>query len=307
MTAQDEAPHVLAIVGPTASGKSDMAIILAEELGGEVVSADAMQVYQGMDIGTAKVPVGGRRGIPHHLIDILDPVEESSAADIQRRGRLAIDEIRSAGRVPIVAGGSGLYISALLDDLEFGGTDRQIRSRLEDDLAAMGPEELHAQLSRIDPAAAGAILPSNGRRIVRALEYIEVTGEPYRARFAPAPAYPSVRVGLVVPWDALDQRIDTRVRRMWSDGMVAEVQRLLEAGLGRTAAGAIGYAQAIAQLRGELTEEQAMEETAVATRRLARRQMRWMRRDSRVVWRAYDDPGLLAEVVHLYRTAVRTP
>ncbi len=293
-------PPILALVGPTASGKSALAIDVARRLDAEIISADSMQIYRGMDIGTAKVPPADRRGVPHHLIDILEPSDEATVAEFQACGRVAIDEVRAAGRVPVVVGGSGLYISALIDNLEFGGIDARVRADLEDELAREGAAHLHRRLSGQDPAAAELILPGNGRRIVRALEFIAVTGRPFPARFAPVPAYPSVRIGLQVPLEDLDRRIEERVRGMWAGGMVDETRGLQSGGLSRTAAEAIGYSQALAQIAGELSEEEAQAQTALATRRFARRQMRWMRRDPLVTWCDHNADDLSAQVVALY-------
>ncbi|HVU74951.1 MAG TPA: tRNA (adenosine(37)-N6)-dimethylallyltransferase MiaA [Mycobacteriales bacterium] len=284
-------PPVLVIVGPTASGKTALGIELARRLGGEVVNADAMQLYRGMDIGTAKATVEERRGVPHHLLDVLDPAEEASVAEFQQLARTAVDDVRSRGRAAIVVGGSGLYVRALLDDLTFPGTDPAVRQRLEAELAQLGAAALHARLAQVDPAAAAALLPTNGRRIVRALEVVEITGEPFTATLPPygEPRWGAVQLGLDPPTDDLDARIAARVDRMWDDGIVVEAAALAVAGggLSRTAARALGYAQALAQIAGTMSEEEARAETATATRRLARRQMSWFRRDPRVRWLAH--------------------
>jgi tRNA dimethylallyltransferase len=279
--------QVIAVVGATATGKSGLAIALARALGGEVVNADSMQLYQGMDIGTAKEPEAARQGVPHHLLDIWPVTRTANVADYQKLARAAIDGIMARGHVPVLVGGSGLYVRAALDDLHFYGTDRGIRARLESELAGLGPAALHARLAALDPAAAAAILPSNGRRIVRALEVIELTGGPFAATM---PAYeqvrPAVQIGLTLPRPELDQRIAARVDRMWQAGFEAEVKDLVHQGLrdGKTACRALGYRQVLRHLDGELTLDEAREETVKATRRFARRQESWFRRDPRVHW-----------------------
>jgi tRNA dimethylallyltransferase len=279
--------HVIAVVGATATGKSGLAIKLARALGGEIVNADSMQLYQGMNIGTAKEPETARQGVPHHLFDIWPVTQTANVADYAKLARAAIDEIIARGRVPVLAGGSGLYVRAALDDLDFPGTDPVIRARLEDELAQEGAPALHARLAGLDPAAAAAILPGNGRRIVRALEVIEISGRPFTATL---PAYqhnrPAVQIGLARPRPELDLRIADRVDRMWRAGLEAEVRSLVDQGLrdGRTASRALGYQQLLRYLDGEWTLEQARLETIKATRRFARRQESWFRRDPRVRW-----------------------
>jgi tRNA dimethylallyltransferase len=280
---------LIVIVGATAAGKSDLAIDLALALGGEVINADSMQLYRGMDIGTAKLTMAERRGVPHHLLDIWDVTRTASVAEYQVLAGHVIDDIEARGRVPVLVGGSGLYIRAALGDLEFPGTDEGIRSRLEGELAASGPGALHRRLQTADPAAAAAILPSNGRRIVRALEVIELSGRPFSATL---PAYdggrPAVQVGLSVDRPELDRRIEARVDRMRAAGFEAEVRGLAARGLreGRTASRALGYQQILRALDGEWTQEQAREETIRSTRRFAHRQESWFRRDPRVSWLA---------------------
>lgn len=287
---------MIAVVGPTAAGKSDLAVDLALRLGGECINTDSMQLYRGMDIGTAKLDESERRGVPHHLLDIWDVTVTASVAEYQRLVRPLMDRID----VPILVGGSGLYVRAALDDLEFPGTDAGIRAALEAELAERGSGVLHARLREKDPAAAAAILPSNGRRIVRALEVIELTGRPFSATMPSYDAvYPSVQLGVEVPRPVLDERIELRVRRMWEAGLVDEVRGLLPLGLalGRTAGRALGYAQVLRFLDGEWSEEQAFEETVRATRRFARRQESWFRRDPRVVWLPFDAPDLLQQAL----------
>jgi tRNA dimethylallyltransferase len=289
---------LVAIVGPTGTGKSQLSLDLAERVrahgrDAEIVNADAMQLYRGMNIGTAKIPVGERRGIPHHLLDVLEPRDEASVARYQVEARAIIDEILSRGAVAILVGGSGLYVSSVLYDFQFPGTDPAIRERLEAELASGGPGLLHRRLRDVDPAAADAIGAANGRRLVRALEVIELTGSPFGAGLPAETAFwrPSVTIGLRAEREGLVERLDARVRRMWRDGLVDEVERLLPAGLGVTASRAIGYAQAAAQLRGDLTEQQAMEQAAALTRRYARRQVGWFGRYRQTRWLEYDDPA----------------
>jgi tRNA dimethylallyltransferase len=295
---------VIAVVGPTASGKSDLALNLAERLGGEIVNADAMQLYRGMDIGTAKVAVEARRGIAHHQIDVLDVRHEASVATYQREARLDIAGIRSRKRRAILVGGSGLYVRAALDRLEIPPTDAAVRSRLEGELAVEGVAAMHARLRRADPVAAHAIQPKNERRVVRALEVIELTGRPFSATL-PTRRYerPTITIGLCVPRPELDERIATRARGMWDEGLLEEVRRLDAAGLreGRTAAKALGYSQGLAHLDGLLTAEQAVEDTITSTRRFARRQESWFRPDPRIHWLGYDDPQLTDRALDLLR------
>ncbi len=261
-----------------------------------------MQLYRGMDIGTAKLTGAEQGGVPHHLLDIWEVTETADVARYQRLARGLIDELRSAGRTPILVGGSGLYIRGALDNLDFPGTDPAVRGRLEAELAEVGPAPLHERLARRDPAAAEAILPSNGRRIVRALEVVELTGRPFTANLPEHVArYPCLQIGLQIPRDELDERIRMRVDRMWRAGLVEEVQKLEKRGLrsGRTASRALGYAQVLRFLSGEYDEETAREETVRATRRFARRQESWFRRDPRVHWLPYDAPDLTGRALRL--------
>jgi tRNA dimethylallyltransferase len=282
---------LVAIVGATGTGKSALSLDVATRLreGGqsaEIVNADAMQLYRGMDIGTAKVTVAERDGIPHHLLDVLEPREEASVAQYQADARAAIDGIAQRGAVPILVGGSGLYVSSVIYNFDFPGTDAAIRERLEAELETGGPGLLHRRLREMDPVAAAAIGPSNGRRLVRALEVIELTGGPFGAGL-PSEAdlwRPTLTLGLRIDRAELIDRLDARVRSMWRAGLLAEVEALLPAGFGVTASRAIGYAQAIAQLRGELDERQAMEQTAALTRRYARRQVGWFGRYTGTEW-----------------------
>jgi tRNA dimethylallyltransferase len=282
------APRVVAVVGPTATGKSALGIALAKALRGEVVNADSMQLYRGMDIGTAKLTATEQDGVPHHLLDIWPVTRTASVADYQRLARDRITELLARGVTPIVVGGSGLYVRAVLDRMEFPGTDPGLRAALEGELATVGPAPLHSRLAAADPAAAEAILPTNGRRIVRALEVISITGRPFTAAL---PSYESVyddvvQLGLDLPPEFLDQRVDERVDRMFAAGLVEEVRRLEAEGLrdGVTASRALGYQQVLAMLDGTITETQARTETAATTRRFVRRQRSWFRRDPRVRW-----------------------
>ena len=293
---------VIAIVGPTASGKSDLALTLAQRLGGEIVNADAMQLYRGMDIGTAKTPVEARRGIAHHQLDVLDVRQEASVAAYQREARLDVAGIRSRRHKPIVVGGSGLYVRAVLDRLDIPPTDPVVRARLEDELASEGVEAMHDRLSLADPVAAQAIQLRNERRVVRALEVIELTGRPFSATL-PTREYqlPTITIGLLVPRPELDARIDARVHQMWDSGLLEEVRALDPVGLreGRTAAKALGYSQALAHLDGTLSAERAIDDTITSTRRFARRQESWFRPDPRVHWLGYDDPRLTERALDL--------
>lgn len=279
--------RVIAVVGATAVGKSMLSVELARALGGEVVNADSMQLYRGMDVGTAKLTQAQRRGVPHHLLDVWDVTRSASVAEYQRLARAAVEGILDRGNVPVLVGGSGLYVRAVLDDLDFPGTDPLVRERLEAELAEHGPAVMHQRLSRLDPAAGAAILPGNGRRIVRALEVIELSGRPFTATLPGYESvYPAVQIGLHVPRAELDVRIETRVDRMWRAGLVEEVRTLAAEGLraGKTASRALGYAQVLRFLAGEWPQECARDETVRATRRFARRQESWFRRDPRVIW-----------------------
>ena len=289
---------MITIVGPTAAGKSSLSIALARDLGAEVVNADSMQLYRGMDIGTAKLSVAERAGVPHHLLDIWDVTFPAAVAEYQSLARTAIDAVLARGRVPLLVGGSGLYIRAVLEEFDFPGTDPAIRARLETELAAGGPAELHARLRRWDPAAAEKILPSNGRRIVRALEVIELTGRPFTAALpAPVPHYEAVQLGVDRGVEELDERIAVRVELMWSAGLLEEVRGLSGIREGRTASRALGYQQALAQIDGRLTEDEAKADTIRGTRRFVRRQRSWFRRDPAIVWLDGASPTLLADAL----------
>ncbi len=278
---------VVAVVGPTATGKSHLAIALALRLGGEVVGADASQLYRGMDIGTAKVPPEERHGIPHHQVDVLGVTEEASVAAYQREARADIDAVLGRGRLPVMAGGSGLYVRAALDRLEIPPTDPAVRAALMERLDREGVAALLAELRAADPAAAEAIEPNNGRRVVRALEVIALTGRPFSATM-PAREFvrPTVLVGLRTGREALDTRIDRRAQRMFDAGLVEETRALVDLGLreGRTASRAVGYAQALAVLDGTMSTADAVADTALRTRRLVRRQESWFGADPRITW-----------------------
>jgi tRNA dimethylallyltransferase len=302
--------ELIAVVGPTATGKSELGLALAETLGGEVINADALQLYRGMDIGTAKLPVAERRGVAHHLLDVLDVTQEASLAAYQRDARRARDEVAARDGVPVLVGGSGLYARAVLDRLEIPPTDAAVRARLEREAERLGAAQLHTRLAGLDPAAAIAILPGNVRRVIRALEVIELTGRPFSATL-PRPDYavPAVQIGLAAPRDVLDQRIAIRVERMWADGLVDETLALVAEGLldGRTAPRALGYAQVLRMLEGELDDAAARLDTIVATRRFARRQESWFRRDPRVRWLPHDAPDLVERALDVIKTAQEGP
>lgn len=297
---RDGLSPVLSIVGPTASGKSALAMQVAALVPAEIVTADSMQVYRGMDIGTAKPTATEQALVPHHLLDLWDVDHDVTVAEFQPLARAAIDDVRHRGSTALLVGGSGLYVRAVLDDLQFPGTDLAVRERLEAELAAMGPAALHARLAAADPAASLAILPTNGRRVVRALEVIEITGMPFTATLPDeSPVYPDVRIGLDVPLDQLAGRIADRVRRMWEAGLVDEVRSLPDLAQTRTASRALGYSQVLRMLAGEIDEAAAVDETIMATRRFAKRQLTWFRRDQRISWLPFDSPDLAARVAAL--------
>lgn len=295
-------PPVVAVVGPTATGKSRLAVALARALDGEVVNADALALYRGMDIGTAKPTLAERGGIPHHQFDVLDVTQAASVAAYQRHARADLAAIAARGRTGVLAGGSGLYVRAALDRLDIPPTDPATRRRLQTDLGRHGAPAMHARLAALDPPAAAAIDPHNGRRLVRALEVLELTGRRYAARL-PARQYhaSTVTIGLDLDVGRLDERIEARVAGMWADGLLDEVAALATRGLraGRTARTALGYAQALEELAGRLTAAQAQAATAAATRKVARRQRSWFRADPRVHWLPADAPDLLDRALRL--------
>ncbi|MCQ1954840.1 tRNA (adenosine(37)-N6)-dimethylallyltransferase MiaA [Arthrobacter sp. zg-Y238] len=301
MPSADERP-VIAVVGPTGSGKSDLGVALALELGGEVINADSMQFYRGMDIGTAKITEAERRGVPHHLLDTMDVTEEASVSAFQAQARELISGIRARGRYPVLVGGSGLYVRAALDVLEFPGTDPAVRAGIEAELEARGLPALQDRLRDVDPVSAERI--SDARRVVRALEVVELTGRPFSS-FMPVREYvsPAVQIGLGVERPVLHERLARRVDRMVDQGLLEEVRRLEPAGLrtGRTASRALGYAQFLAVLDGKSSVPEAAAATVVATRQFARRQLTWFRADPRITWLEHNDPRLLARAAAAVR------
>jgi len=295
--------RLLVVAGPTGTGKSELALDLAERVTGEVVNGDAMQLYRGMDIGTAKLAPAQRRGVPHHLLDVLDVTQTASVAVYQREARAIIADVLDRGRTPILAGGSGLYLQAVVDDIGFPPTDPALRLRWEAEVERLGPERAHGRLAELDPSAAAVILPSNSRRIARALEVIELTGQPFSASMPRpgAPAFDALLVGLDLPTEALDARIARRVEQMVGAGLEAEVRELLDRGLraGRTASRALGYPQFIEVIDGRVTTDEAVASTVQATRRFVRRQRSWFRRDSRISWLDASRPDLPDAVLRL--------
>ncbi|MEY2837342.1 MAG: hypothetical protein RLZ46_724 [Actinomycetota bacterium] len=288
---------VIVICGATATGKSDIALDVAERIGAEIINADSMQLYRGMDIGTAKLKVSERREIPHHLLDVLDVTEDSTVAWYQERARAAIAEIHQRGHHAIIVGGTGLYIKAILDDLNFPETDPQVRANLEKLGEEFGANYLFERLQELDPAAALAIDRANIRRIIRALEVIEITGKPFTANLPreDSSRFPdALQFGLVMDREHLRDRIDLRVDHMWQEGFVAEVDELIAHGIrrGTTAQRALGYAQILAMRDGTLSEDEAKEETKRASRQYARRQETWFSRDQRIQWVATHQPRL---------------
>ncbi|WP_166904296.1 tRNA (adenosine(37)-N6)-dimethylallyltransferase MiaA [Mycobacterium sp. DL440] len=295
----------IAIIGPTGTGKSALALAVAEQLGGEIVNADAMQFYRGMDIGTAKLPVAERRGIPHHQLDVLDVTETATVARYQHDAAADVEAIAARGAVPVIVGGSMLYIQSLLDAWTFPATDPQVRARWEARLAEVGAAALHVELTRVDPAAGASILPTDGRRIVRALEVVELTGQPFAAS-APSigpPRWDTVIIGL--DWDTaiLDDRLQQRTDLMFDDGLVDEVRALIGRGLrdGVTAVRALGYAQVLADLDAGGDGSAAREPTFIGTRRYVRRQRSWFRRDHRVVWLDGASDRLVQDALRVWR------
>jgi tRNA dimethylallyltransferase len=280
---------LIVICGATATGKSDLAVTLAHEIDAEIINADSMQLYKGMDIGTAKITMEERKGVTHHLMDLLDVTQDANVAWYQENARAAISEIHGRGKNVIIVGGTGLYIKAILDELNFPDTDPVVRAALELEFATQGIGPLFERLEKLDPAAALAIDKANSRRVIRALEVIKITGKPFTANLPreESSRYPHAQqFGLVMDRDLLSERISNRVDRMWEQGLVAEVEKLMVAGItkGVTAQRALGYAQVIAQIEGKVTEEEAKEETKRATRQYARRQETWFSRDERITW-----------------------
>ena len=280
---------LIVICGPTASGKSDAAVKIAEELNAEIINADSMQIYKGMDIGTAKLTVEERAGIPHHLLDVIDVRSDATVAWYQETARTNISEIHGRGKDVVIVGGTGLYIKAILDELNFPETDPVVRARLELEAVERGIAELFSRLERLDPEAAASIDRANSRRVIRALEVIEITGKPFTANLPrqESSLYPdAMQFGLRVDRQILRERVSERVDSMWNKGFISEVEALVESGIreGVTAQKAIGYSQILQHLAGEISEEQAREETKIATRQYIRRQETWFNRDERIDW-----------------------
>lgn len=307
-------PELICIVGPTGTGKSDLAIKIALDLGkqgikAEIVNADSMQLYKGMDIGTAKMPLADRAGVTHHLMDWLEISEENTAARYQIEARKVIAELIEAGVLPIVVGGSMLYIAALINTFDFPGRDEVLRAQLEQDLIELGPIAMHKRLELLDEVAASRIEPQNGRRTVRALEIVMITGEPFAASLPEQfeSFLPVLEIGLNSAREHLVERLATRVRGMFDAGLVDEVQGLIHMGLrdSKTASQAIGYSQALAAIDGKISEEEAIAETVLLTQRYARRQMSWFRRDPRINWFDYQSPTLQADVMKLVFSSLK--
>lgn len=292
---------VIAIVGPTAVGKTALSLEIAEKLSAEIINADAMQIYKGMDIGTAKLPLSQRRGIVHHQIDVLDPSEEANVSQYQKQSREIINSLLSKNVQPILVGGSGLYVNSVLEDLEFPGTNLEVRAKYEEILDEKGVEVLFQMLKEIDPKAAENILPNNARKIVRALEVNEITGKAFNAKLPePSPIFSDVRIALDMPRDLLDQRIIDRVHQMFEDGFVDEVKSLEKnLRLGKTAFRALGYSQVLSHLSGEISEDEAISLTINATKKFARRQLSWFRRDPLIHWLDATSPDLFAQSLRL--------
>jgi tRNA dimethylallyltransferase len=302
--------RLISIVGPTGTGKSDLGLAMAQALlesghAAEVVNTDSMQFYRGMNIGTAKLAESERGGFTHHLIDWLEVTDESTAAEYQLKAREVIEGIQSRGAVPILVGGSMLYIAAVLNTFEFPGQDEELRAKLEQELIEVGPGLMHRKLQELDPVAASRIDPLNGRRIVRAIEIVSVTGAPFAASLPDEPEswQPILEIGLNSERAHLVERLNQRVEKMWQLGLVDEVEQLLEHGLreAKTSKRAIGYAQALAQLDGEITQAEAIEQTKLLTARYARRQMSWFRRDKRINWLDYQDLEATSKAIELGR------
>ena len=294
---------VIAIVGPTAVGKTALSLDIAEKFSAEIINADAMQIYKGMDIGTAKLPLSQRRGIVHHQIDVLDPMDEANVSQYQKQTREIINDLLKRKVQPMLVGGSGLYVNSVLEDLEFPGTNLEVRAKYEEILDEQGVEVLYKMLEQIDPNAAKNILPSNARKIVRALEVNEFTGKAFNAKLPePSPIFSDVRIALDMPRDLLDKRISDRVHQMFEDGFVDEVKSLEKnLRLGKTAFRALGYSQVLSLLAGEITEDEAITLTINATKKFARRQLSWFRRDPLIHWLDATSPDLFEESLRLIK------
>ena len=294
---------VIALVGPTAVGKTALSLDLAVELSAEIINADAMQIYKGMDIGTAKLPLSQRRGVIHHQIDVLDPIDEANVSQYQKQTREIIRELLDRKVQPILVGGSGLYVNSVLEDLEFPGTSLELRAKYEELLEEKGVEHLFEMLEEIDPLAAENILPNNARKIVRALEVNELTGKRFNAKLPePSPIFPDVRIALDMPRDLLDKRITERVHQMFADGFIDEVQKIEESlTKGKTALRALGYSQVLSYLAGEIQKEEAITLTINATKKFARRQLSWFRRDPLIHWLDATSSDLFEQSMKLIR------
>ena len=294
---------VIALVGPTAVGKTALSLDLALELSAEIINADAMQIYKGMDIGTAKLPLSQRRGVIHHQIDVLDPIDEANVSQYQKQTREIIRELLNRKVQPILVGGSGLYVNSVLEDLEFPGTSLELRAKYEELLEEKGVEHLFEMLEEIDPLAAENILPNNARKIVRALEVNELTGKRFNAKLPePSPIFPDVRIALDMPRDLLDKRITERVHQMFADGFIDEVQKIEESlRKGKTSLRALGYSQVLSYLAGEIQKEEAIALTINATKKFARRQLSWFRRDPLIHWLDATSSDLFEQSMKLIR------
>jgi tRNA dimethylallyltransferase len=294
---------VIAIVGPTAVGKTALSLEIAEKFSAEIINADAMQIYKGMDIGTAKLPLSQRRGIFHHQIDVLDPSEEANVSQYQKQSREIINDLLSKNVQPLLVGGSGLYVNSVLEDLEFPGTNLEVRAKYEEILDEKGVDALFQMLKEIDPKAAENILPNNARKIVRALEVNEITGKAFNAKLPEAsPIFSDVRIALDMPRDLLDKRISDRVHQMFEEGFVDEVKSIEKnLRLGKTALRALGYSQVLSLLAGEISEDEAITLTINATKKFARRQLSWFRRDPLIHWLDATSPDLFEESLRLIK------
>lgn len=301
-------PKLIAVVGPTGAGKSDLGIAIANQIiaaGGkaEIVNSDSMQFYRGMDIGTAKLSLEERRGIEHHLIDWLEITDESTAAEFQNVARPLIEDLQTKNIVPILVGGSMLYVAAVLNNFEFPARDAELRAQLEAELEELGPHEMHRRLKTLDPVAASRIIPENGRRSVRAIEIVTLTGEPFAAALPDVPEdwQPVLEIGVNGPREDLVSRLEKRVQNMWKQGLVEEARSLIPSGIreGKTSSRAIGYSQALAQIDGTMSSEEAIADTVRLTSKYARRQMSWFKRDGRIKWLDYQDPNMNSQAAGL--------
>jgi tRNA dimethylallyltransferase len=299
---------LIAVVGPTGAGKSALAIavarhIIAKGSQAEIINCDSMQFYKGMDVGTAKLTLSEQQGVTHNLFDFLEITDESTAAEFQKIARPLIESLQARGITPILVGGSMLYVAAVLNRFEFPARDEALRAQLEQDLIDLGPHEMHRRLKEIDPVAASRIIPENGRRSVRAIEIVTLTGEPVAAALPEVPEdwQPVLEIGINGDRDHLRARLEARVVKMWQQGLIAEVKALEAHGIrdGKTSSAAIGYAQALKQIDGEMTEAEAIADTVRLTQKYARRQMSWFRRDQRIKWLDYQDTEATAKAIAL--------